>query len=157
MRWLNGHRLVALYEGVKAVFMVAIALGCLSLLHRDVHATAVRVLEHLHLNPMSHYPELFLRATSRLTPGWLRALAVFILADAVLRFVEAYGLWNQRRWAEWIAVISGSLYFPIELYELARGFNGIKVSALLLNIVIVAYMLWALDHRPHAHHEHRRS
>lgn len=147
---LDPHKLVAIYEGGKAVGMVVIGLGCLSLVHRDVHEIAVRWLEQMRFNPATHYPQLFLRATTWLTDGWLRALGVAMLADAILRFAEAYGLWNQRRWAEWLAVLSGSLYFPFELYELARGFTGLKLSALLLNIVIVAYMGWALFRRTHA-------
>ncbi|HET6425535.1 MAG TPA: DUF2127 domain-containing protein [Planctomycetaceae bacterium] len=148
---LDPHKLVAIYEGGKAVGMVVIGLGCLSLVHRDVHEVAVRSLELLRFNPASHYPRLFLQATTGLTDGWLRVLGGAMLADAVLRFAEAWGLWNQRRWAEWLAVISGSLYFPFEIYELARGFTGLKFSVLLFNIVIVAYMGWALYRRPRVH------
>jgi hypothetical protein len=83
MQRLDPHKLVALYEGGKAVCMVVIGLGCLSLVHRDVHEIAVRWLEQMRFNPASHSPQLFLRATTWLTDGWLRVLGVAMLASAV--------------------------------------------------------------------------
>lgn len=35
-----------------------------------------------------------------------------------MRFVEAYGLWRERRWANWLAAISEGIYLPVEIYEL---------------------------------------
>ena len=40
-----------------------------------------------------------------------------------LRFIESYGLWRQRVWAEWLAIISGAMYLPLELYKLVRRPN----------------------------------
>jgi uncharacterized membrane protein (DUF2068 family) len=66
---------------------------------------------------------------------------------ATVRFVEAYGLWRARGWAEWLAAVSGAIYIPFELYEIARGVSWIKVAALVLNVVIVAFMVYALRQR----------
>ncbi len=142
--WFSGHKLVALFEGSKAALMAVVALGCLSLLHRDIHALAVRCLVALHFNPASHYPQLLLHAARHLTDGWLWALAFAMAADSILRFTEAYGLWKQRRWAEWLAVISAGIYLPFEIYELAIGFNWVKLSAFTLNLAIILYLGRAL-------------
>ncbi len=74
---------------------------------------------------------------------WL--LATFAFCFASLRLAEAYGLWRARRWAEWLAVASGTIYVPIEIYELFTGLSWIKVATLTVNIAIVTYMsrvLW---------------
>ncbi len=42
------------------------------------------------------------------------------LVYSAIRFAEATGLWLEKQWAEWFALISGCLYLPIEIYELAR-------------------------------------
>ena len=57
------------------------------------------------------------------------------------RFVEAYGLWRRRSWAEWFAVISGGIYVPIELYELAESVTWPKLVALAVNGAVVAVMI----------------
>jgi len=65
-------------------------------------------------------------------------------AYGLVRFCEAYGSWNERRWAQWLAAGSAGIYVPFELYELIRRFNWISVGALLVNILIVGLMINAL-------------
>lgn len=67
-----------------------------------------------------------------------------MLVYALVRFAEAYGLWLGRRWAEWLAALSGGIYVPVEIYELSRGFSWIKIAALAANLAIVAFMVFAL-------------
>ena len=74
----------------------------------------------------------------------IRYAACLALAYALLRFAEAYGLWFQRRWGAWIAAVSGGIYVPVESYELARGVTWVRVSALVLNAAVVAYMCYML-------------
>ena len=63
-------------------------------------------------------------------------------AYSIVRFVEAYGLWRERTWAEWFALISGALYVPFEVYELVRRPTLIHVAVLLINLAVVFYMLY---------------
>jgi len=68
-----------------------------------------------------------------------------VLVYALVRFAESYGLWLERRWAEWLAALSGGIYVPVEVYELARHVTWIRLGALLVNLAVVAYMcavLW---------------
>jgi uncharacterized membrane protein (DUF2068 family) len=59
-----------------------------------------------------------------------------------MRFIEAYGLWRGRAWAEWFALISGAIYLPLEIYELTRHATPIRWGVFLVNVLIVAYMGW---------------
>jgi uncharacterized membrane protein (DUF2068 family) len=61
-----------------------------------------------------------------------------------LRFAEAYGLWKQRTWAEWVAFVSGTLLLPLEIRGLMRGINLFRSALFLGNLVIVFYMLFLL-------------
>jgi uncharacterized membrane protein (DUF2068 family) len=58
--------------------------------------------------------------------------------------VEAYGLWNARAWAEWIALISGTIYLPFEIYKVIYRQNLFHISVLLINLAIVLYMVYEL-------------
>ena len=71
-------------------------------------------------------------------------LASLALFYASCRAVEAYGLWRERAWAEWFALITGAVYLPVEVYELWLGITWIKALALVVNIGIVASMACAL-------------
>jgi uncharacterized membrane protein (DUF2068 family) len=85
-------------------------------------------------------------------------LAGFAMLYAAVRWIEAYGLWLGRRWAEWFAVASGVIYVPAELYELSRSVSWTKLLLLAANVCIVAYLIYVLWNsrriRPGGHHEH---
>jgi uncharacterized membrane protein (DUF2068 family) len=132
---------VALFEAAKGTIVIAAGLGLLSLLHRDAQHTAEAIVRHLHLNPARHYPRVFIEAAARTNDSRLWALAGGAFAYAAVRFVEAYGLWRLRPWAEWFAILSGGLFLPVEVYELLRHPTPVKACVLLGNAVIVAYLV----------------
>ncbi len=118
--------------------------GLLTHVHKGLHLFAERLVRHFHLNPASRYPQIFLDLADHVTDTQLWTLALSALLYAGVRFVEAYGLWRQRHWAEWFAVLTGGIYIPLELFELARGVTWPKVTLLTVNAGIVAYLSFIL-------------
>jgi uncharacterized membrane protein (DUF2068 family) len=121
--------------------------GIMSLVHRDLEAIAEVVVSHLHLNPAHHYPSIFLRLAANTSDTRLWAYAAMAMAYAAIRLAEGYGLWRARRWAEWLAAVSGAIYLPVEVYELLQGKGWIAMAALAINAAIVAVMIRALRRR----------
>ena len=95
-------RVIALMEAVKGFIVFGAGFGMLSLLHRDVRQVAVALVTRLHLDPERHFAGVFLNAASTLTDARLWGLAALALAYSALRWIEAYGLWLDRRWASWL-------------------------------------------------------
>ncbi|HYG33815.1 MAG TPA: DUF2127 domain-containing protein [Clostridia bacterium] len=141
---LNGIRGVALFEATKGGVVLLAGFGLLALIHHDAQAVVDQLVTRLHLNPAKGYPHVFVDFARQLTDARLGMLALLALSYAVARFVEAYGLWHQRAWAEWLAVVSGGIYLFAEIYELARGVTALKVVALIINLAVVAYLAFAL-------------
>jgi uncharacterized membrane protein (DUF2068 family) len=139
-REFAGLRTVAAFEAAKGLVVVAAGLGLLSLIHHDVQRAAETLVRHLHLNPAQHYPRIFIDAAGRTTDTRLWLLASGAFAYATVRGVEAYGLWHARPWAEWFAIVSGALYLPIEIYELAHHATLVKMAVLAVNAGIVGYV-----------------
>lgn len=135
-----GFRAVALFEAAKGGVVVIAGLGLLALIHRDVQGIAEEVVRYLHLNPARHFPLIFLDAAARATDARLWALALAAMLYASVRFAEAYGLWHQRVWAEWFAILTGGIYLPIELYELTVSVTLVKVTVFMVNLFIVAWL-----------------
>src|SRR5689334_8123103 len=140
----RGVRTVALLEAGKAAIVIVAGLGLLSLLHRDLHSIATHLVATLHLNPAKKYPRIFIDAADQLTDARLWMLAGLALLYAVFRGIEAYGLWRERTWAEWFALVTGGIYLPFEFYELSKGVNGFKVAAVVVNLAIVAWLAYVL-------------
>lgn len=137
-------RSVALFEAAKGTLVLLTGFGALTLIHYDIQLFAERLVGHLHLNPAKHYPRIFIDTAANLTDTRLRTLAALAASYALVRFIEAYGLWRGRRWAEWFAAASGGMYIPFELYELFKGINWLSLGALMANVLIVGLMINAL-------------
>jgi uncharacterized membrane protein (DUF2068 family) len=136
----RGLRTVALFEAAKGAIVLIVGFGLLSFLGRDTEVFAEHLVNRLHLNPAHHYPQIFIHAMADVTNTELWIIASFAALYSTVRFVEAYGLWHARRWAEWLAALSGAVYVPVELYELAHHATWLKFGALVVNLAVVAYM-----------------
>ena len=66
-----------------------------------------------------------------------------VAAYAVLEGTEAVGLWQGRRWAEYLTFVATVIFVPYEIYELTKTISALKVLALVINLAIVAYLLFA--------------
>lgn len=143
----HGLRIVALFEASTGALTVFAGLGLLSLIHHDFQRIAEELVRHLHLNPASQYPRIFIDAASEINDGNLKLLALMAFGYASVRFTEAYGLWLEKLWAEWFGALSGSIYIPFELYELSKGVNSLKLATLMINVLIVGYLAKTLWHR----------
>jgi uncharacterized membrane protein (DUF2068 family) len=135
-----GLKAAALFEALKGLLVILAGVGLLAFVHRDAQAFAEHLVRHLHLNPARHYPRVFIEAAGRLTNARLWMLATGAFAYSSLRFAEAYGLWRARPWAEWIGIVSGGVYLPVEVIALVRKPTILKAALLVLNALLVAYL-----------------
>ena len=144
MPLLNTVRAVALFEAAKGTLVLLTGFGALSLIHHDAQRIAEQLVGHLHLNPAKHYPRIFIDTAANLTDTRLWRLAALAAMYGLIRFVEAYGLWLGRRWAEWFAAVSGGIYIPFEIYELLQRATWLAIGALVVNVLIVGLMIHTL-------------
>ena len=137
-------RVVAAFELVKGVFVMLIGLSAILLVHKDLWLIAESLLALFHVNTDRRWAQAFLDFADNLTDARLWAAAQLAFSYTALRFAEAYGLWKQRTWAEWLAFISGTLLLPLEIRGLMRGITVIRSTLLVANLGIVIYMLYVL-------------
>ncbi|MCD9119586.1 DUF2127 domain-containing protein [Cupriavidus sp. UGS-1] len=142
-----GLKGIALLEAAKGALVVLAGIGLAALLHRDAQAVAEAIVARLHLNPGSRYPTIFLSLATHPDDPRLWAIGASAAVYAAMRFAEAYGLWHERAWAQWLGVWSGAIYIPVELYEAARHPTWIHIGVAVANVAIVAYLAASLARR----------
>src|SRR5262249_46160893 len=130
--------------------LLAIAVFLFAAHQRDLHDRFYRVLNDLQIafggNPshprktgiLHDLDQLFTLQSSK-----LRLAGAGIAAYALLEGAEAVGLWLQKRWAEYLTFIATTLLLPLEIYELSHRVSVLKIIALIVNIAIVIYLLFA--------------
>jgi uncharacterized membrane protein (DUF2068 family) len=135
-----GLRAVAVFESTKGLLVLALALA-LVVVHHHIEDFAEELLYHLHVDFDYRLAQAFMRGASKLSD--MRIWTVLTLASsyATVRFVEAWGLWHRRVWAEWFALLSGALYLPVELLKVAERASWERIGVLAVNLVILLYML----------------
>jgi uncharacterized membrane protein (DUF2068 family) len=139
---VGGVRSIAVFEALKGLVVLLAGFGLLHFVHRDLQSSAEELVRHSHLNPAHHYPRIFIEAASRASSSRIRFFAAMAFLYSTLRFVEAYGLWRLRAWAEWFAIVSGSIYLPIEIFEFVRHATWIRALVFVVNAFIVLYLIY---------------
>lgn len=132
---------VALLEATKGALIIAAGFGLLALVHQDVQALAEEIVRHFHLNPASSIPRIFLDVAARADGGRLQLMAMGAFGYSSLRLAEAWGLWRGRTWAEWLGIVSGGIYLPIEIYELSIAITPVKIGIFFVNVVVVSVLV----------------
>jgi uncharacterized membrane protein (DUF2068 family) len=137
-------RAVASFEFIKGVFVLLIGVSAILLVHKDAWVIAESLLALLRINTDRHSAQLFLDFADNLTDTrlWMAAQLAFVYS--ALRFAEAYGLWKQRTWAEWLSFVSGTLFLPLEIRGLLHGITFFRSAVLVTNLAIVLYMFFLL-------------
>src|SRR5579864_3492457 len=140
VRWRHSHRAglrtVAFVEAFKGVLALVGAYFLIRMIRHDVdfEEAAEHILFFLHISPHHHLSRQFLEAADKLSSASLGAILGIAIAYATLRFIEGYGLWKQRAWAEWLAIVSGCFYIPFEVERLVRHPDEIHWIVLIINV-----------------------
>ena len=138
----TGLRLIAVFEATKGLLVMVAGLGLLSLLHRDVEVLAEEIVERGLLIHHVRLSGVLLRAAENVTDRELWSLASIALAYSAVRFIEAYGLWPQREWGQWFALLSGILYLPWEILAIVHHATAVRYILLLFNGALIACLAW---------------
>jgi len=139
---IKGIRTVATIEFTKGVVVVLAGLGAFSMRHKSIWGIAESFLEFFHANPYNHYVGVFINLVYRVSDVRLWKIALAATIYTIIRFVEAYGLWYLRAWAEWLAIASGTIYIPFEVIDMIRHPRGFGALVLVVNVAIVLYMFY---------------
>ena len=136
-----GLRAIAVFEIFKgAVALIGflwVALG-----YDNVPSLMQRLVALGHLNLDGTIAKFLLETVAHFNP---MMLAGVVLAYVALRAAEAYGLWHERQWAEWLAAISATIYIPLEILEIVRHVSWREVTTLVVNVITVIFLavvLW---------------
>jgi len=144
----RGLRLIAAYKLLKGVGLLAVGIGALNLLHKDVAALADHWINILQVDPHSHYIRLLLAKLSILDDRRLKELSVGTFIYSAIFLTEGVGLALGKRWAEYLTIISTASLLPLEVYELAKRASFGKVLVLVINLAVVVYLIMELRRFP---------
>ncbi|HEY4996607.1 MAG TPA: DUF2127 domain-containing protein [Solirubrobacteraceae bacterium] len=135
---------IAAERGFRAVVLIAVGFVLVTHPHANWASEISRFAQHLGLDPKGNWFKKLIDKISKIKANQDVVFGVVALAYGALEGAEAYGLWRRRRWAEWLTVLATSLLFAPEVWELTKSLTVLKLGALLVNVAVVAYLIWRL-------------
>lgn len=146
--WL---RVIAVFKFFKAFALILLYLGTLALLRPRITVMVEDWSEGLPREGETQIVQRLLDGIWSLNHQHIIVLGIATFIAASLFLAEGTGLWLRRHWAEWMTVILSSLLIPVEIYELYSHITGTKALALLLNLAVVAYLVYVIRAQRAAH------
>lgn len=148
--------IIGAFKLLKALSLVALAFGLFKLMHGDRELNLTHIVEHLRLDPHSEHLHHLIEKLTGVSAGKLKLIGVGTLVYAALYATEGVGLVLKKKWAEYLTTIGTTLLVPVEVYEMFHHFTVLRLVVLVLNLAIVAYLVYRLR-RDSAKHQAKAS
>ncbi len=143
-----GLFLIALMKLLSAGLLAAIGFGVFHLLKSDdLEKTAHHMVAILNLDPKNLFINSMIDKLGDVHPSQLKKIGFGTLFYSLLYLIEGIGLLKAKRWAEYMTVIITASLLPIEIIEIIKKVGILKISALIINIIIVIYLIYILSRR----------
>jgi uncharacterized membrane protein (DUF2068 family) len=134
-----GLRTVAVFEAVKGLLVLALAVALIAV-HDHIEDLAEDLLYNLHVDFDRSWAQALMKGAGKLSDTRIWTALTIAFSYVGVRFVEAWGLWHRRVWAEWFALLSGTLYLPLEILKVLEKATWERIAVLAINLAIISYM-----------------
>src|ERR1035437_3592215 len=133
--------LIAAYKLVQALLFIAIGVGALRLLHKDIGDVLGQLADRLRFNPESKFVNFILDRASLINDPMLRRIGAAAFCYATLSMVEGIGLYFEKAWAEYLTLAITASFLPWEIFEIIRRLTITRVGLLVANVLVFIYLM----------------
>jgi uncharacterized membrane protein (DUF2068 family) len=146
----RGLLAIGLFKLGKAILFFSLGVGAIHLLHKDLGDEVMRLATALKFDPESKFVTLLLDKVDLIDAHRLKQISLATFAYSALALTEGIGLMLEKVWAEYLTLILTVSFLPWELFELSRHPNWFRLSLLLINLAVLAYLVWLLKRKKSA-------
>ncbi|GGA65759.1 hypothetical protein GCM10011507_16650 [Edaphobacter acidisoli] len=140
----RGLLLIGLFKLGKSILFFLIGVGVVHLLHKDISDEIMRLAVALKFDPESRFVAILLNKADLIDAHRLKQIGVATFGYSAVALTEGIGLVLEKVWAEYLTLSLTMMFLPWELYELVRHPTAFRVGLLLINLAVLAYLLWLL-------------
>ncbi len=137
-------RVIAIYKFVKCAGLIIVACVVFGFTHAPFLDQVARMVDHLPIQIGRRVLQHWMDQLAGVTPNHFIVAGVAACIYAALFFVEGFGLWTGKRWAEYLTTIATASLVPFEVYELVHHATWTKAVVLIGNVAIVIYLIYLL-------------
>ena len=146
----RGLLLIGLFKLAKSIFFFCIGVGAIHLLHKDLGDEVLRLATRFNFDPEGRVVSLLMEKVDLIDAHRLREIGFATFAYSALALTEGIGLLREKEWAEYLTLILTISFLPWELFELVRRPDWFRLGLLLINLAVLAYLVWLLQRKKKA-------
>ena len=109
---------------IKGLLLLLLSAGLLSLINKDLDLLSKQLAQDLNLDVDNYYINLLLSQVGMAETTLLVEISIGLCLYGALSWVQAYGLHKRKRWAEYLTVVAISLFIPLEIFEVPKGYQS---------------------------------
>jgi uncharacterized membrane protein (DUF2068 family) len=143
--WL---RAIAFFKLLKGTLLVGAGVGALGLLNAHTARAITGWAAALAADRHYHLLDTLVTYVIDVDERTLRLLSIGSFLYAMLFYTEGFGLFFDKRWAEYLTIMTTAGLIPFELFELFRRVTPLKIEVLVVNVMIVVYLVWRVTRNP---------
>ncbi len=136
----KGLVLIAVYKLLLALFFIALGVGALRMVGKDVGDIFFRIASDLRFNPEGRFVNFVLDRVSILDDPMLRRIGFAAFCYAAIGVAEAIGLYLEKAWGEYLTLLITASFLPWEIIEIARRLSMPRVALLVVNVAVLIYL-----------------
>jgi uncharacterized membrane protein (DUF2068 family) len=143
----RGLLLIGLFKLGKALLFFGVGVGAIHLLHKDLGDELIKLATALRFDPESRMVTLLMEKVDLIDAHRLREIGFATFAYSALALTEGVGLLREKVWAEYLTLVLTISFLPWEVFELTRRPNLFRFALLVINLLVLAYLVWLLQRK----------
>ncbi|MGA9586714.1 MAG: DUF2127 domain-containing protein [Terracidiphilus sp.] len=137
-RWLV---LIAAYKFLLAALFVAVGVGALRLMHKDIDDVITHLGDLLRFNPESRFVNFLYDRAPLINDPLLKRIGALAFSYAGLSLAEGIGLYLEKAWGEFLTLAITASFLPWEIFEVFHRLTWVRVGLLGVNLMVFVYLL----------------
>lgn len=133
-------RIIIVYKAVIGAIELGFSAVLLKSLDIAPELTMANVASNLNIDIGGRLMQMAAEKAASFDGYVFGLIAVAALAIGALNVIEAWGLHQRERWAEWLTVAATAVFIPYELYITISSFSVFKFMILFANSYVVYYL-----------------
>ena len=134
--------LIGLFKFVKAAALITAGILVIHFRNADLTKVALHWINKMRLDPHNHWVDMVLDHIALIHKKQMEMLAGGTFVYALLFAIEGIGLVLEKTWGEILVLVDTALLMPLEMYEITKKPDLLRIALLVGNALIFAYLVY---------------
>ncbi len=134
--------LIGLFKFLKMAALLTVGILVIHFRNANLTQIALHWVNKFRLDPHNHWVDLVLDHIALIHKKQMELLAGGTFVYAALFALEGIGLILEKTWGEYLVLVDTAILMPVEVYEITKKPDLLRITLLIGNALIFAYLVY---------------